>query len=143
MDINGMFSTYNSNALIDSSDNGLNIISWGDSACCTNINLAWGVNKFDNAPLTTGIYPSSGFGLENQSEWTIYAFANWGYTSNVGFLAYPDTVNITNVTDSTITGTFWGTCDAQIMSDSVSKFGPVYYDSTIIVTKGKFYLRKW
>jgi hypothetical protein len=35
--------------------------------------LAWGLSKFDNAPLTLGIYPASGYDLENQSEWTIYS----------------------------------------------------------------------
>jgi hypothetical protein len=103
------------------------------------MNLAWGLNKFDGTALTTGIYPASGFDLENQSEWTIYVWANWGYTSNVGFLAYPDTVVVTNITDTTITGTFFGTCVGEIQNQN---YPYNFIDSTITVTNGKFYLKR-
>jgi len=142
MVINGLYSTYNSYSSVDTTNNGFNYMATGDSSCCTNIVIAWGINKFDNTPLTTGIYPSSGFDLENQSDWTLYDYNTWGYTPDVGFGAFPDSVIVTNITDTTITGTFSGTCTAKIMSDSVSKFGPVYYDSTILVTNGKFYLQR-
>jgi hypothetical protein len=96
-------------------------------------------NKFDNSPLTTGIYPASGYDLENQSEWMIYASANWGYTSKIGFLAYPDSVNVTDITDTTITGTFSGTCTG-VIQDQNYPYNNI--DSIMIVTNGKFHLKK-
>jgi hypothetical protein len=139
MTINGMFSTYNSFPSVDTSDNGFNYTGTGDSACCTDLLLAWGLAKFDNTPLTLGIYPASGYDLENQSEWTIYSYANWGFNSNVGFLAYPDTVTVTNITDSTISGTFSGTCTGSILNMN----NMTYYDSVMTVTNGKFHLKKY
>jgi hypothetical protein len=139
MSVNGMFSTFNGYPSVDTSDNSFTYFATGDSACCTNMRIAFGMNKFDNTPLTVGIYPASGFDLENQSEWTIYNYGPWDFTSNVGFLAYPDSVNITNITDSTITGTFSGTCTGEIMNESTN----AYYDSVQTISNGKFYLRKY
>jgi hypothetical protein len=139
MVVNGKFSTFNSFASVDTTENEFDYTGTGDSACCTNMLISWGLSKFDNSALTTGIYPASGYDLENQSEWTIYNYGPWDFTSNVGFLAYPDSVNITNITDSTITGTFSGTCTGQIMNENTN----AYYDSVQPVTNGKFYLKKY
>jgi hypothetical protein len=138
LEINGTYTTFNADWIIDSTNNGFTILAGGDSACCTNMSIAWGVNKFDNTPLTTGIYPSQGYLDENESEWTIYVGGQ--YNTQVGYLAFPDTVSISNVTDSTITGTFWGPCTGRIynLNDPT-----IYQDSVLNVTNGKFHLRKW
>lgn len=139
MVVNGKYSTFNSYASVDTTQNQLNYTGTGDSACCTNMQIAWGLNKFDNSPLTIGIYPASGYDLENQSEWTIYVYANWGYTSDVGFLAFPDTVIVTNITDTTISGTFSGTCTGGIQNQNYP-YNTI--DSIMTVTDGKFHLKK-
>jgi hypothetical protein len=139
MYVNGMFSTYNTSPSVDTTENGFNYMGSGDSACCTNLAIAWGMNKFDNTALTLGVYPASGYLDENQSEWTIYSWGNWNYTSNIGFLAFPDTVIITNITDSSITGTFFGTCTGSIFNFNTDNS----YDSVMTVTNGKFHLKKW
>ena len=139
MVVNGMYSTYNSYSSVDTTGNGFNYTGTGDSACCTNMLVAWGLNKFDNSALTTGIYPASGFDLENQSEWTIYDYNTWGYTADIGFLAYPDSVVVTNITDTTITGTFWGTCTGEIQNQN---YPYNFVDSIMTITNGKFYLRR-
>ena len=112
MSVNGMFSTFNRYPSVDTSDNGFTYFATGDSACCTNMVIAFGMNKRDNTPLTLGIYPANGFGRG---------------------------VNITNITDSTITGTFSGTCTGEIMNESTN----AYYDSAQTISNGKFYLRKY
>ena len=85
----------------------------------------WGLNKFDNAPLTTGIYPASGFDLENQSEWAIYDYNTWGYTPDVGFVTYPDSVII---------------CVGEIQNQNYPYNN---IDSFMTITNGKFHLRKY
>jgi hypothetical protein len=139
MVVNGKFSTFNSFASVDTTENEFDYTGTGDSACCTNMLISWGLSKFDNSALTTGIYPASGYDLENQSEWTIYASANWGYTSQIGFLAYPDSVNVTEITDTTITGTFSGTCTGIIQNQNYPYNN---IDSIMIVSNGKFHLKK-
>jgi len=138
MVVNGKYSTFNAYSTVDTTENQLNYSGTGDSACCTNMMIAWGLSKFDNAALTTGIYPASGYDLENQSEWTIYDYANWGYTPNVGFLAFPDSVIVTSITDSTITGTFSGTCTGEIQNQNYPYNN---IDSIMTVTNGKFHLK--
>src|SRR5579884_2126599 len=59
MMVNGMYSTYNSYSSVDTSQNGFNYTGTGDSTCCTNMLVAWGLGKFDGVPLTTGVYPAS------------------------------------------------------------------------------------
>jgi hypothetical protein len=139
MVVNGKYSTFNSYASVDTTGNQLFYTGTGDSACCTNMLIDWVLSKFDNSALTKGIYPASGYDLENQSEWTIYASANWGYTSQIGFLAYPDSVNVTDITDTTITGTFSGTCTGVIQNQNYPYNN---IDSIMIVTDGKFHLKK-
>lgn len=140
MVVNGKFSTFNNSPIVDTSGNGFYYSAAGDSACCTNMGIVWGLNKFDNTPLTTGIYPASGYNLENESEWTIYDYANWGYTTKVGFLAFPDSVIVTGITDSTITGTFSGTCTGQIQNQNYP-YNTI--DSVMTVSDGKFHLKRY
>lgn len=143
MDVNGVFSTYNSRFSVDTSDNSFNLIGWGDSACCTNTQLLWSVNKADNSALTTGMYlppEPPGYGNGNQAGFTVDIYNVWSFANDVGFSAYPDTINVTNITDTTITGTFSGTCSGLIYSSNINS--PGQYDSTLTVTNGKFYLRR-
>jgi len=137
MYVNGMFSTYN-NGTVDTSDNSFNYIAYGDSACCKVFFLAFNLIKADNSPITVGIYPASGYDLENQSAFTIYNYGNWNFNADVGFEAFPDTVTITYLTDSTISGTFDGTCTGEILNMNTMN----YYDSVQYITNGKFNLKK-
>jgi hypothetical protein len=138
MIVNGQYSTFNSYSTIDTTLNQIDYSGTGDSACCTGMQVAWGLSKFDGAATTKGIYPSSGFGLENQGEWTIYDYANWGYTPDIGFLAFPDSIIVTDITDSTITGTFSGTCIGELQNQNYP-YNTI--DSNMTVTNGKFHLR--
>ena len=140
MFINGKFSTFNNYPSVDTTDNSFFYTGTGDSSCCTGMRVSWGMNKADYSPLTPGIYPASGYDLQNQSDWTIYDYANWGYTSNVGFVAFPDSVIITKITDSTITGTFSGTCTGEIQNQN---YPYNIIDSVMTVTNGKFHLKKY
>jgi hypothetical protein len=138
MVLNGKYLTFNNGANLDTSNNEVNVIGWGDSAGYTNLHLDLGAYKADNTPITVGVYPESGDLLENQSNFTIY---NWGFDDQnfVGFGAYPDTVTITRITDTTITGTFNGFAEAKYQ-DWVNP--NLWHDSIMTVTNGKFYLHK-
>jgi hypothetical protein len=138
MVLNGKYLTFNSGASLDTSDNQIYVSGWGDSAGYTNLNLALGAQKADNAPMNTGVYPSSGDLEENQSNFTIY---DWGFNgvNFVGFGAYPDTVTIVTITDTTVTGTFQGTCEAKYQ-DQIDP--NLWHDSIMNVANGKFYLHK-
>ena len=138
MVLNGKYLTFNTSAGLDTSDNELSVLGWGDSAGYTNLNLALGAMKFDNKPMTVGVYPESGDLEENESNFTIY---DWGFDDQnfVGFGAYPDTVTIVSITDTTVSGTFNGFAEAKYQDWSDPN---IWHDSIMTVTDGKFYLHK-
>jgi hypothetical protein len=139
MYINGKFTTFNSGASLDTSGNQFFIQGGGDSAGFTNLGLAMAMYTADNAPVSAGMYVSSGFGTEYRGDFTLYAYG-FADQNSVGFQGYPDTILVTKITDTTITGTFWGACTADYPDPPPGPPGTV--DSTFYVTKGQFYLHK-
>jgi hypothetical protein len=139
MYINGKFTTFNSGAKLDTSDNQFFIQGGGDSAGFTNLGLAMDMFTFDNAPVIAGMYVSSSFGTEYQGDFTLWAYG-FADQNSVAFGGFPDTIIVTKITDTTLTGTFWGTCTADYPALPPAPPGTV--DSTIYVTKGQFYLHK-
>jgi len=138
MVLNGKYLTFNTNASLDTSNNEVYISGWGDFAGYTNLHLDLGAYKFDNKPVTVGVYPESGDLEENESDFTIY---NWGFDQQnyVGFGAYPDTVTIVSITDTSVKGTFNGLAEAKYM-DWVNP--NIWHDSIMTVTNGQFFLHK-
>lgn len=133
--VNGKFVTFNSSLSVDTSQNGLSIVGWGDSIPYTNYYLDLGcANAYD--PLILGIYNYQPDGTPRTSAFTLYTTYDYVKT---GFCAYDAQVTLTNITDSTITGTFTGTAEAKVVD---SRLNVINYDSLVPVTNGKFYLHK-
>jgi hypothetical protein len=132
-DINGQAETFNGSVNVDTTGGQVAVLASQDSL------NAWPALEFVIAPagpLTVGIYPAQNLVNPNQSSsvFSYVAPATTQFESTDQFVSADDTITVTSVTSTTVSGTFHGTALFQyynpILENSV--------DSTVTITNGKF-----
>ena len=134
--VNGKYTTFNTSLVVDTSYESVSILGYGDSAGFTNAQIEFDFTT-NNAPFVTGIYTYQPNGTPYSSAISISFFGL--YNTNIGFTGYTDTLTLTDITDTTYTGTITGPLTAVIDNPN---YPYNQYDSTMTFTNGKFYVRK-
>jgi hypothetical protein len=135
--VNGKYTTFNHLLTVDTSDGGVSVLGWGDSAGFTNTQIAFGFSAY-NVPLTPGLYTYQPNGTPYSSAMTVYFFG--AYNTSTGFTNYDDSTNVITFTDSSCTGTVVNaTLHGEIMNPNYP-FNE--YDSTMPLSNMQFNL-KW
>jgi hypothetical protein len=135
--VNGTYTTFNTDLSVDTSYGTASVLGGGDSAAFSNAMIDF-VFTANNTPYVKGIYPYQTNNTPYSSGITLYFFGQ--YNTKWGFTSYDDTLTLTNITDTTFTGTISNTTLYGVFQNPNYPYNQ--YDSTMTLTNMKFYL-KW
>jgi hypothetical protein len=134
-DINGKATTFNGSISVDTTGGTVAVIASEDST------IEFPALEFvigPVGPLTTGIYPAENLApLQSYSVLSYVAPPTTQFANTDAFVSADDTIDVTSVTSTTISGTFHGTALFQY-------FDPIStntVDSTITITNGVFTIK--
>jgi len=134
--VNGQYTTFNRNISIDTSStaNEISITASGDSTPFRSSILGIVVRGPGTGLVKPGLYTYAGY--DYSGGLGIATTINY---SQVLFGSYDDSITVATVTDSTVSGTFHGNIEGQIINFNDPQHPQ---DSVITVVNGKFNL-KW